>query len=69
MKRAYLILLPVCLLCACSNPRGGDRQEVLQQIQYDKTHTGYAGAATLNYALDHGITPDSAIVVLGSAKQ
>ena len=65
MKKNYLMLLFSCVLCACS---GQPSKEVIQQIHYSKTHTGYADSATLHYALQRGITPDSALIVLGSAK-
>ena len=58
-----MILLSVALY-SCSGASSDARQEVLQQEQYSSTHTAYADSATMRYALDNGITPDSAAVVL-----
>jgi hypothetical protein len=66
MKKIISMLLFGFMLCACSNQT--DKQ-VEQQMQYLKTHTGYADSATLHYALDHEITPDSAVIVLRNGKQ
>ena len=67
-KISTVVLLSYCL-CSCSNATPDDRQQVLQQEQYSKTHTAYADSATLSYALDHGITPDSAVVALGNTRK
>jgi len=34
-----------------------------QQEQYSNNHTGYSDGAAINYALDHQITPDPALVL------
>ena len=61
MKKNYLLLLCTMAICSCSN--APIPWQVKQQEQYTDTHKGYADAATLRYAVDHQISPDSAIVL------
>jgi len=65
MKKTMLLILLSCTLYACSNATSDATKEVLQQEQYSRTHTAYADSATLRYALDNAMTPDSAVVALG----
>ena len=61
MQKTYLILLFSITLCSCSDVQ--PPKQVTDQIQYAKTHTGYADSAALHYALVNEITPDSAVVL------
>jgi hypothetical protein len=36
---------------------------VQQQVLYEQAHTAYADSDDLQFALDHHITPDSAVVL------
>jgi hypothetical protein len=61
MKKTTLILLSVMFFCSCSN--APLPKQVIEQEQYANTHTGYADATTLQYAISNGISPDSAVVL------
>jgi hypothetical protein len=66
MKKTCFILLLSILICGCST--APLPQQVKDQMQYSKTHKGYADAAAMQYALEHQITPDSAVVLRGEHK-
>jgi len=61
MRKTYLMLILSFIICGCSNQNLP--WQVTHQMQYTMTHTGYADSATLHYALDNEITPDSADVL------
>jgi len=61
MKKTYLFLLIVAAISSCST--APIPQQVKDQIQYTNTHKEHADAAAMQYALEHQITPDSAMVL------
>ena len=66
--RTIYVLAIASLFAACSGVSGPYQNQVREQMQYNLTHTAYADSDALGYAIDHGISPDSAVIVLHTHK-